>query len=379
VRPALLALALASPVASLAAPPPACPPAVYRVVATYAPLLPDGSGATLTLTDGNVAIGGSCGRTRARIGRTRSFTTIRATWLSCDRLVGKVRLDARIHAGDCRTLIGMVRAPGTRVWRRFSAVRWQGTIAATVVPPDGAVADADTADPNAQGDNDGSAAAQDVAPGTTVGGAAWDGSADAFDDDWYAITLDGTPRTVTLTIADPSRSGLDLHLVDDHARDLVTPAVGDDAVHALDTGDVSGGAWLVVSGWRTTGDVAPETPPWTAYQLTVAGTASGAGDVGPVWVLLLDADTGTLVERARTSAAEGWRVAFAGPLAPGRYRLAAGTDRDGDGVLGDAGEAFGWWPSGDAADVVVLEADAARDLAVPVAERLVAIDAPLAY
>jgi hypothetical protein len=66
-----------------------------------------------------------------------------------------------------------------------------------------------------------------------------------------------------------------------------------------------------------------------------------AGDVGHVFVRLLDADSGATLAESETDLARAYRVSIAGPIPAGRYLIAAGTDRDGDGQIGDAGEAFG--------------------------------------
>jgi hypothetical protein len=64
------------------------------------------------------------------------------------------------------------------------------------------------------------------------------------------------------------------------------------------------------------------------------------GDVGHVFVRLFDPISGAGVVETETDATRGYAVAL-GAIPAGRYRIAAGTDRDGDGEIGDAGEAFG--------------------------------------
>jgi len=60
-------------------------------------------------------------------------------------------------------------------------------------------------------------------------------------------------------------------------------------------------------------------------------------------VILVDPSSFETVAQVQTTAATGYPIAFT-DVAPGRYILAAGTDRDGDGKIGDPGEAFGVFP-----------------------------------
>ncbi len=79
-------------------------------------------------------------------------------------------------------------------------------------------------------------------------------------------------------------------------------------------------------------------------------------DVGTVYVLALAPETYELRAHTTTSAREGY--AFALPELPaGPYVVAAGTDRDNDGYICDAGEACGVWPLRDSPSVVELDGD----------------------
>ena len=80
-----------------------------------------------------------------------------------------------------------------------------------------------------------------------------------------------------------------------------------------------------------------------------------------VFVLLVDADT--LETRFQTDTAVGANFGFAfGSIPPGDYVLVAGTDRDNDDLLGDAGELFGAWPSIELPQVLSLTGGARSDL-----------------
>ncbi|MEO6595669.1 MAG: S8 family serine peptidase [Planctomycetota bacterium] len=72
------------------------------------------------------------------------------------------------------------------------------------------------------------------------------------------------------------------------------------------------------------------------------GASTIANDT--VFVLLVDPFTLATVVQAETTAGRGFAFNM-GAVPPGGYILVAGTDRDNDDLLGDAGELFGAWPS----------------------------------
>ncbi|MCB9888764.1 MAG: S8 family peptidase [Planctomycetes bacterium] len=73
-----------------------------------------------------------------------------------------------------------------------------------------------------------------------------------------------------------------------------------------------------------------------------------------VYVLLVDADTLETLYQVETTGLQNYKFVFTG-IKQGSFLLAAGTDRDGDDILGDDGELFGLWPAEDSP--VVLFAD----------------------
>jgi serine protease len=90
----------------------------------------------------------------------------------------------------------------------------------------------------------------------------------------------------------------------------------------------------------------------------VGSTLSSAGDAGFHYVLLIDVATRRVVARESMSANAGsYPFSFAG-IAPGSYRIVAGTDADNDSFICDPGEACGAYPTqGLASDVVVGNSD----------------------
>lgn len=83
------------------------------------------------------------------------------------------------------------------------------------------------------------------------------------------------------------------------------------------------------------------------------GASSASGDT--VFVLLVDPLTLETFFQASTTAANDFAYSLAGVTA-GEYLLVAGTDRDDDGFLGDAGELFGAWPNLDDVSSLVVAA-----------------------
>ena len=109
----------------------------------------------------------------------------------------------------------------------------------------------------------------------------------------------------------------------------------------------------------------------TTIQVTALVPGGGAlgGDVGVSYALLIDPVSLQVVAQVETTAVTGYPIAFTG-VVPGSYILAAGTDRDGDGSIGDAGEAFGVFPN--IAEPVTLEVPVAGTVTVglPVVEQV---------
>ena len=86
---------------------------------------------------------------------------------------------------------------------------------------------------------------------------------------------------------------------------------------------------------------------------------------GVVFVLALDPDSGDTVVQATVLAPVNGRYPFTlTGLAPGRYELVAGTDMDGDFLIGDPGEAFGGYPTLDQLQQISVNGDRS-DLTFP--------------
>jgi hypothetical protein len=79
---------------------------------------------------------------------------------------------------------------------------------------------------------------------------------------------------------------------------------------------------------------------------------------GAVFVLALDPESGETVVQATVLAPENGRYPFVlEGLSPGRYEIVAGTDMDGDFLIGDPGEAFGGYPTLDQLQQISVNGD----------------------
>jgi serine protease len=94
------------------------------------------------------------------------------------------------------------------------------------------------------------------------------------------------------------------------------------------------------------------------------GFASGVGDAGRLYVLLMDPQL-NVVAQTVTDAANG-AYAYSFPnVTPGTYFVAAGSDADNDGEVCDAGEACGQYPTlGSPSEVIVTETRSGIDFPV---------------
>ncbi len=129
--------------------------------------------------------------------------------------------------------------------------------------------------------------------------------------DWLGATVEGASLRVTVD------------------RDRVT------------SGAASGSITLVSNGG--TAEIA----------VVVEVSTSPPEDIGPVTVQLRDPTAGGIVATTSTAAAQDYRYRFDG-VAPGRYTIVAGVDRDGDGALCEVGEECGAYPERGATAVVEL-------------------------
>ncbi len=78
-------------------------------------------------------------------------------------------------------------------------------------------------------------------------------------------------------------------------------------------------------------------------RMVVGSLTAAGGDVGTVYVLLVDPNTLEALEQDETDASQDYAFSFSNVYA-GEYRLYAGSDMNNDGYIDDEGEAFGGYP-----------------------------------
>ncbi len=277
------------------------------------PLVPGGPAGVDAIDVGprQVSIASGCPSFRARVKGKKRFTTVVAKWKNrCQNIPGRALLKARIDA-SCTTLTGRFTAKKIGLATDVTAtlaVCGNGAIepgeacdgapcaggaacgadctcaesvSGQLVVPAIAFADADTNDPGMNGDNDTLATAQDLPVPSTAGGAAFAASTERGDVDAYRVQLDGHPLVISLAIADPTATDLDLHLVDANGTDIVPPSEGVADFEQIATTNQTGTAFVVVFPFfdPSKAPVAPD--PWTNYVLAIGQGAPAATRVTP--------------------------------------------------------------------------------------------------
>jgi serine protease len=134
-------------------------------------------------------------------------------------------------------------------------------------------------------------------------------------DDWIAVTpIEGGEGTYTVTV---DRNGLS------------------DGVFSGSVNFVSNGGEAAV-----------------AVRMSVGEFLGEGGNIGTIYLLLLDRDSFETIAQFEATAADDYAFDFA-DVAPGDYLLFGGTDMDDDGLIDNEGEAFGSYPT--LLDPAVLE------------------------
>jgi len=264
--------------------------------------------------DRQVSIASGCPSIRARIQGKKRFTKVSAKWKNlCTGIPGKAVLKARIDVA-CETLAGrfVARKAGIDVQLAASLGRCgDGVVDATVgeqcdgascangaacnpdctcnnlgavdgalVVPGSAFADVDTNDPGMTGDNDTIATAQELTVPATAGGASFAASLDRGDPDVYRIQLDGHPLAISLAIADPTATDLDLFLLDGSGNVIAT-SEGIADFEQVTTTDQTGTAFVVVFPFFGDTDPPVSPDPWTNYVLAIGQGAPAGARVPP--------------------------------------------------------------------------------------------------
>jgi serine protease len=180
-----------------------------------------------------------------------------------------------------------------------------------------------------------------------------------------------TTTLLQLAASNPGTARLEITAVTDDASWLAveTPALpfGIDAGSAapflltttvnrsgLNNGSYLGNIHIKSNGGDRTVTVAMQVRP------------EAGGDLGTVYVLVLDPETLDPIGQTQTSITDGYGYEMP-VVSPGRYIVAAGTDRDNDGLICESGEACGIFPLVDSPTELDVDGD------------LWSVDFPVAY
>lgn len=120
----------------------------------------------------------------------------------------------------------------------------------------------------------------------------------------------------------------------------ITPASGGEGSYQISVtrAGLSDGVYSASAVFASNGGSASVT-----VRMTVGLVGGRSGNVGTLYVLLVEPDTLKSVIQAETDASQDYAFAFH-DVPQGQYRLYAGSDIDNDGYIDDEGEAFGGYP-----------------------------------
>ena len=157
------------------------------------------------------------------------------------------------------------------------------------------------------------------------------------------ITIsNGGSDTLSVTSASASETWL-----------AVSPGSGGEGTYevTVDRSGLADGAYAGTVSFASNGGSA-DVP----VRMSVGTQNASGGDIGTIYVLVLDLEVGASVDQYNATADGGYAFSFSG-LQAGEYGLFAGTDMDNDSFIDNEGEALGGHPTLFEADTVDLTED----------------------
>ena len=156
------------------------------------------------------------------------------------------------------------------------------------------------------------------------------------------VDFDSFLNSLNLSVSNAGSGTLTVTSVsDDQPWLTVNPTTGTAPFSVNVTVDRTGLADGTYTGVITVASDAASGAATKQVTVTLRVSASAAtGDVGEVFVLLIDPNSGKSVAQDETNSAEGYRYGFSG-VPDGLYELFTGTDRDNDGFICDVEDACG--------------------------------------
>jgi serine protease len=167
--------------------------------------------------------------------------------------------------------------------------------------------------------------------------------------------------SLELSLENIGTASLDVTAISDNADWLTLSTISlpltigtDDAATkvtvSVDRDGLAGGTQLATISITSTGGS-------VSLPVSLQVQSSSGGDVGEVYVLVVDPDTYYTVSQAITRQSSSYAFRTARDVPQGRYFVAAGTDRNNDGSICEAGEACGLYPLIDSPTQFDLNAD----------------------
>jgi len=122
---------------------------------------------------------------------------------------------------------------------------------------------------------------------------------------------------------------------------FVTPASGGDGEYtvSVDRGGLADGVYSGSVEFVSNGGTAS-----VSVRMNVGEQGATGGDIGAVYVLLLDLEVFATIEQEIATASNGYTFNFI-DVPPGEYAIFAGTDMNNDTYIDDEGEALGGYPT----------------------------------
>lgn len=120
----------------------------------------------------------------------------------------------------------------------------------------------------------------------------------------------------------------------------LTPTSGTAPLTVTATVDRSG---LEEGNYTATISITSATQEMVTVGVTIRVGGITLGNVGPVFVLVVEQETFETVEQTTTSVDQNYAFILP-PVMPGTYRVVAGTDRDDNGLICEGEDACGFFP-----------------------------------
>jgi serine protease len=162
-----------------------------------------------------------------------------------------------------------------------------------------------------------------------------------------ALDFGATTSTLDFTLRTTGTTSEKVTSVTSPLAAVTVAALATDAATGLGDYRVSVDRTKLADGVLTPALTVTTTARTLGVQLTIekrSSSSAGGSDLGPVYVLVFDADTNTIIGQATVQASGGRYVWSVGGVKVRNVQIIAGTDYDNDGFICARGEACGAYP-----------------------------------